>query len=877
MFMLKGHCQSCMLVAFLVVGFTGFANWVLAADADRVAQLPRYNSQFKPFLTKNCVRCHGPEEQEADLRLDTLSPTIADDRAAEKWQNVLDAIVGGDMPPEGEPRPDAESITNAVTILTEGLALAQAHLADQNGAIILRRLNKREYRNTIHDLLGVSIESDDLAEDGIADGFDTVGDAHFMSSILIERYRLLGRRALDRVFAHQRKGPPKSKQVIEEIEQTRKARSEKFAQQREIGLKTAQDAIDSGDDDPGWKKSLNRCKSQLASVELYYSQPRADEGFILNFSGRSFGSGAKSAEVSMGDAVPGRYRLTIHGGLTMRVDDTHRYVDVRQKDPASSASLYDYLATVEIPGTISDPQDMTYIIDHEFDGPLLIKVVDSQAGQDGKIDSIRTEDRSPYESQQKPHIWIDRLSLEGPLDVSWPPVGRTLIYGDDQQDEPADKRRYIRSILKRFTYEAFRHRPAQADYLAKLEQLFVDYRSDGRSLHEAVLDTLSVVLASPSFVYLVEKHSPTDAPSTLLTNNELAIRLSYYLWSRPPDAELYQAADSGRLTDPAVLRSQVERMLDHEWSAALTENFTRQWLGLDWLDMIVVDEQRYPDFHEPLRHAFRQETLETISYLMKHDGKVTDLIDADYVIVNGMVADFYGIPGVVGSEFRRVELPTDSVRGGLLGQGAILTMTGNGERTSPVERGAFILRKLLNQPPPPPPPNVPQLEQEPGMALSIREQLDLHRNTPACASCHRKMDPLGFALENFDAIGAWRDVETIEAEEDSGNKGKGKRKSRKQPNVPREGKNGGVKIDSSGVMPDGVTSFTSHETMKSLFNRRDMATGVAQGMLTYALGRRMAFSDKSMIDELVQHWETKRFGLRSLVHLVVASPEFRSK
>ena len=868
MLVLKGHCRFRILAALLVFGIAGPHGSVSAADDRAVAELPRYEAEFKPFLTKNCVRCHGPKTQQGDLRLDTLSPMIPNDHAAEQWQNVLDAIVGGDMPPEGEPRPGPESITNAVTVLTDGLALAQSHLADQGGAIVLRRLNKREYRNTIHDLLGVYVETDDLVEDGIADGFDTVGDAHYMSAILIERYRLLGRRALDSVFAHDRKGPPQSKLVTNEIEKARKARSDNFVAQRKKGLKAAQDAIKSGDDDPGWTKSLARCKSQLASAELYYRQPRVDEGFILNFSGRSFGSGDKFAEVSMGDAVPGRYRLTVHGGLTMRVGDTHRFLDVRQKDPASSGSSFDYLGTVEVAGTISAPADTTYLIEHSFDGPLSIQVVDSEAGQDGDLGAVRPADRSPHESQQRPHIWIDRLSLEGPLDVSWPPVGRTLIYGDGPQDAPADERRYVRDVLKRFTYEAFRHRPAEADYLTRLEQLFVDYRSDGRSVHEALLDTLSVVLASPSFVYLVEQATTEDAPSQLLSDNELANRLSYYLWSRPPDPELYRVAESGRLTDPEVLRTQVERMLNHEWSAAMTENFTRQWLGLDWLDMIVVDEKRFPAFHEPLRHAFRRETLETVAYLMEHDGKVTDLIDADYVVANGMVADFYGIPGVVGSKFRRVELPEDSVRGGLLGQGAILTMTGNGERTSPVERGAFVLRKLLNQPPPPPPPNVPQLEQEPGMMLGIREQLAIHRNTPECASCHRKMDPLGFALEHFDAIGAWREFEVTDAQVESGRKGKSKE-------LPRA--NMGNKIDASGVMPDGVSSFTSHETMKDLINRKDMATGVAKGMLTYALGRRMAFSDNAMIDKLVDEWEAQQYGLRSLVHLVVASPEFRSK
>lgn len=871
-------CGVRTLPVFLVAALTFCADRASGNDDRPVAQLPRYEKHFKPFLTANCVRCHGPAKQEGDLRLDTLSPGTPDDHAAQQWQNVLDAIVGGDMPPEGEPQPEAESITQAVSVLTDGLALAQAHLADKGGAIVLRRLNKREYRNTIHDLLGVYVETDDLVEDGIADGFDTVGDAHFMSSILIERYRLLGRRALDRVFARDRKGPPESKLVTREIEQSRKARSDNFVAQRMKGLKTAQDAIDSGDDDPGWKKSLARCKSQLASAELYYRQPRVDEGFILNFSGRSFGSGDSYAEVSMGDAVPGRYRLTVHCGLTLRVADTHRFLDVRQKDPANADGSSEYLATVEVPGTISAPEDMTYIIEHSLNGPLSIKVEDSQAGHDGDIASIRPEYRSPYESQQRPHIWIDRLSLEGPLDVSWPPVGRTVIYGDGPQASPADERQYIRDILKRFTYESFRHRHAQADYIARLEQLFVDYRSDGRSLHEAVLDTLSVVLASPSFVYLVEHSSPSETAKGLLSANELANRLSYFLWSGPPDAELYRVAESGRLTDPKVLEAQVERMLTHERSSAMTRNFARQWIGLDWLDMIVVDTNRFPAFNEPLRHAFRQETLESIAWLMKHDGSVTDLIDADYVVINGMLADFYGIAGVSGSEFQRVALPGDSVRGGLLGQGAILTMTGNGERTSPVERGAFVLRKLLNRPPPPPPPNVPQLEQQPGMKLSVREQLELHQRSPQCASCHRKIDPLGFALENFDAIGAWRDIEETGSDETDTGKRKSKKKRKGRDSASEGNRNAPTtKIDASGVMPDGVSTFTSHQTMKDLIDRKAMASGVAKAMLTYALGRRMAFSDNPMIDELVGQWESKKFGVRSLVHLVVASRAFRSK
>ncbi len=356
--------------------------------------------------------------------------------------------------------------------------------------------------------------------------------------------------------------------------------------------------------------------------------------------------------------------------------------------------------------------------------------------------------------QRDPVLWIDWIEYEGPLsesnsaDVQSPLVAKT-------HDSAG-----AREVIERFAVRAFRDRPPQPDYVDKLVKLFEARIRAGDKFETAIKEPLSVVLASPRFLYLAE---PADEkqPRTL-TAQELATRLSYFLWSAPPDETLLALARSGKLRKPEVLAEQVDRLIDSDKSREFVTGFTHQWLDMDRLDFFQFNAQLYRDFDESTKAAARTEVFRTIEHVLRENRSVRELLKSDYVIVNGLLATYYGLDGVSGDEFRKVSLPAGSPRGGLLGMAGIMAMGSNGEVSSPVERGAWVLRKLLHDPPPPAPPNVPQLTRLEGKLLTSRERILAHQEEPQCASCHRKIDPIGFGLENFNAVGKWRTEDSYE-------------------------------------------------------------------------------------------------------------------
>jgi hypothetical protein len=324
----------------------------------------------------------------------------------------------------------------------------------------------------------------------------------------------------------------------------------------------------------------------------------------------------------------------------------------------------------------------------------------------------------------------------------------------------------LRAALERFTTVAFRGTPPDADYLDRLAAFYQNARNDGETHTAALKDTLSIVLASPMFLYLAEPN-PGPQPKTL-SGAELATRLAYFLWSAPPDTALLQQAECGALLQPHVLRAQTERLLNDPRAADFFKPFLDQWLSLDRLDFFEFNALLHPKFDASVKLAAREEIHESFAHLLRHNGSIRHLLKADYVIANKVLADFYGLPDIHGDHFRKIPLPPDSPRGGLLGMAAVLAMGGNGEKTNPVERGVWVLRKLLNTPPPPAPANVPQLARLAGKLLTTRERALAHQEFPQCASCHRKIDPIGFGLENFDAAGLWRSEDTFQVLDEKG-------------------------------------------------------------------------------------------------------------
>lgn len=387
-------------------------------------------------------------------------------------------------------------------------------------------------------------------------------------------------------------------------------------------------------------------------------------------------------------------------------------------------------------------------------------------------------------------------------------------------------------------------------------------RAAGDKHRAALIEALSVVLAAPKFLYLAEP-SPDDKPRTL-TDAELATRLSYFLWSAPPDATLRELAKRGELSKPEVLTAQTTRLLDDPRSEAFVRAFTHQWLGMDRFDFFMVNLALYPHFDDGTRQAARREIDETIQYVLRQNAPLSDLLKSNYVVINSTLAIFYGIPDVSGDAFRKVTIAKDSPRGGLLGMAAIHLMGGNGEHTSPVERGAWVLRKLLHDPPPPAPANIPALTRLAGQVLTTRERIQAHQEDAQCASCHRKIDPIGFGLENFDAVGQWRTEDSYTATDANG---KADPKSTKT-----------WTIDPAAKLHNGP-EFRDYFELRDIIasKKESFARGFSSALVEYALGRPCGFSDEALLDDLVSQTRAKDFATREFIHALVRSKEFHSK
>ncbi|MCB1077007.1 MAG: DUF1592 domain-containing protein, partial [Verrucomicrobiae bacterium] len=400
------------------------------------------------------------------------------------------------------------------------------------------------------------------------------------------------------------------------------------------------------------------------------------------------------------------------------------------------------------------------------------------------------------------------------------------------------------------------------DYIDRLMTLYDLRLKAGDKPAAALKETLSVVLASPMFLYLAEPSA--DEKRRPLTDAELATRLSYFLWSAPPDATLRDLAASGELKKPEVLAAQTERLLDDPRSSGFLEAFVHQWLGLDRIDFFEVNRALYPRFDSGTKVAAKGEIYETFAYLLRHNASLRDLLKSDYVVINRVLAHYYGISGVKGDGYEKVSLPKDSPRGGLLGMAGILFMGGNGERTSPVERGAWVLRKLLHDPPPPAPANVPAITRLSGQVLTTRERLLAHQEEPQCASCHRKIDPIGFGLENFDAAGQWRTEDSYTAIDANG---KIDPKSTKT-----------WTIDPSAAFHKGP-AFNDYFALRDIIasGADDFARSFSEALVEFALGRPLGFRDEPLVTDMIGQAGKKDLAIREFIHGLVSSEEFRTK
>jgi len=744
-----------------------------AVVSSSFAEAPRarLDETQRVFLREHCIECHGEKKQKGKVRLDTISFALDSVAQADLWQKVLNSVNAGDMPPEDAKQPGADAKTDFLEALSQTLVVARCTLGDSGGKIVVRRLNRREYQNTIRDLLGVQIDVSDLPPDTGNGTFDTVGSSLFMSSDQVEQYLALGRRALDDAFAlHAAQGKrfkihreteeaanaqtrsameviakkseparqwysavdaaaaqPENAKVVGELRASPEVREDARRFYRHWQqIRGAPPPTEFGyKDAPEAEMSQGEYDATHRYRERYLALPRANDGSYLFI----FRLRPEESIKPPSNWPPGRYTMRVR---IAALDDTppeRRFIELGRP---SQPGAYDIISTHHITGTMAQPQIV--------EAPVTLTSTDRRefAIRERRINSRQAEvalwvlHEKKHKDWLPPSMWIDWMELEGPL-----PADTKL---DLFSDKPA------REIIEAFATRAFRGAMPDAEFIEGLAKLYASRRAAGDSHEQALKESLSIVLAAPGFLYRAE---PSLQPRQL-TNAELATRLAYFLWSAPPDAELLAAGD---LHSERVMAAQVDRMLASPKSRAFVTSFVHQWLGLDRLDFFQFNTRDFPAFDDSLKAAARSEVFETFAHLLRTGGSLGRLLASDEAVVNGLLAQFYGIEGVTGDAWQSVKLPPGSPRGGLLGMSAIHAMGGNGERTSPVERGAWTLRKLLNDPPPPAPPNVPQLSRLSGKPLSPRERLVAHQEQPQCAQCHRKIDPIGFGLENFDAIG----------------------------------------------------------------------------------------------------------------------------
>jgi mono/diheme cytochrome c family protein len=784
------------------------------ADPFQVPAEQQLEGKLRSFVSKHCQECHGGQKPEGGFSVEQLSADLFSAPARQRWTQIHDRLAAGEMPPKDKPRPPAADIAAVTEWISQAVARADAAARQQQGRTVLRRLNRVEYENTIRDLLGIHFELQDLLPpDSSAAGFDNVGEALHSSSFLLEKYLEAADKALQLAISNRPQPPLVKKRYSLADERLVKTTTESVYLQR-----------------PDSVVMFSSSPWNAITVGQFYPPDRGV--YRVRISAHGFQSG--------------------HKPVTFRVDAGPMLMGTKNH-------LVGYFEVPPDRSTVIEFQDHFEARNHFRIHPY-------------GLANAQAVNKVGAEAYEGPGLAVEWIEVEGPLHDQWPPKSHRQIFGDlPQAPSPAynqrDRVEVISSdalsdakvILKRFASRAFR-RPASDEDLKPYLALVEHKLEEGYSFEAAVRTGLKGVLMSPRFLFFDERPGPLD-------NYGLASRLSYFLWSTMPDDELLALAESGRLREPAVLREQVERMLSDPRSQAFVVNFTGQWLGLRDIDFTEPSHILYPEFDAMLKESMVREAQLFFAEILDNDLSLANFVASDFTMLNGRLAAHYGIGGVEGWEFKRTPLPPESHRGGVLTMAGVLKVTANGTTTSPVMRGVWVLDRILGRRPSPPPADVPAIEPDIRGATTIREQLAKHRSIEECAVCHRHIDPPGFALENFDVIGGWREhYRTTGAGESVTIDGRRMPYHRGKP------------VDPADTLADG-RAFKNVDELKALLleNKDEIARSLATRLVTYATGAPPTAADRPALDAIVAQTRERDYGLRTLVHEVVQSELFRSK
>ena len=791
------------------------------------------------FIEQYCADCHDADEKKGGLDLASLPWDLEKRSNFDEWVKVVDLVAKGEMPPKKKARPDAGAAHAFLAGIGGELRAFDGQRQALTGRAVLRRLNRVEYERTMQDLLGISTPlAALLPADTPMHGFDTVAEGLRLSTLQMEKYLEAADIALDEAINF---GPE----------------PERLTNKRCL-LK----------DEPFARKQLDTPEGTLANP----NDPKSGHRYVLRELPDGaivfFNEGYPAAELKQLERHPaGTFRIRISaygfqsGGQTipMRV-----YGDnYREK---------------QLLGWFEMPPDQARVV--EFTTKLRagdhLRIEPSNTGVDEKGQNVYNLGAKEFTGAGLALQWVE---VEGPLLQVWPPASMKHLFGDtplkkiDEQKKgrdkrvayelaPEDARASAREALERFATRAFR-RPLESGEADRFVKLATDELDAGRPFVDAMRVGVRAILTAPQFLLFEERPGK-------LGDYALASRLSYFLWSTMPDEELHTLAAAKKLTQPAVLRAQVERLLQDEKSRAFVQNFTGQWLDLRNIDATSPDKKLYPEADELLVVSMVQETEAFFAEMLSRNLSVTNVVQSDFAILNSRLAEHYGIAGVAGEELRKVSLTPDSPRGGILTQASVLKVTANGTTTSPVLRGAWVMKKILGQPPTPPPPGTGMIEPDTRGATTVREQLAKHRTLESCAGCHAKIDPPGFALECFDVIGGFRERYRSQ---DKGDQTTVKNSRNKRKYVKL-----GLAVDASGELADGRTFAGIQDFKKLLLEQSDQVlAALAEKMVIYSTGAGISYADRPAVAAIAAKVKAQGGGLRTLIQEVVQSPIFQTK
>jgi len=773
-----------------------------------------FDKAVRPFLDAHCIRCHGPEKQKGEFRVDTLTRDFANSSAAVRWGDVLERLNTGEMPPKKEPKPRAEESARIVEWVTARLKEGEAARTAKRERVTLHKLTREEYANTVYDLLGVRYDAADptgLPEDPNWHGFERIGSVLSLSPAHVEKYFAAAEGVLTEAFPE--KAPEKKVTKWGPFD----CRGWNRKKMEELGL------------------------ADKVRLDLWPGIPiNGHPGSVKEFQAHAAGD----------------YRIRIKLSGLKPANGRAPRLSVYVADLDRSLGEQDVVA----------PEDKPIVVEfttHLPAGKHMIRVSNEAPGPGNNLDRggrhgsrpfISTRDgREPWQWKMTddqglplwPFLIVDWVEWEGPILGEGPVAVRSDYTGSPER---------ARQILESFATRAFR-RPARPEELDRWAALVDSEQKKGEPFAAALKTGLLAILCAKDFFYIVEG-SP-DRKDARITEWELATRLSYFLWSTQPDAPLRDAARDGSLRKPEVLRAQVRRMMQDPRIERFATGFPRQWLRLAKVGMFPPDKKLYPSWDEHLQKSTVQETTACFREVLTKNLSLREFLDSDWTMLNARLAEHYGIPGVEGDEFRRVILAPETHRGGLLTQASILSLTSDGTRHRPVHRGVWVSESILGRTPPPPPANVPPIEPTPAKSpkATLRMKLDAHKSDPNCAACHRKIDPLGFAFDAYDAIGRWRTEEVV-----------------------RDGAGDNPKVDASGELPDGRKFADAVEFKKLMVADIDkFQAAFLEKLATYALRRGMSLDDREGLAALARQGRAAGYKLGTIVEAMALSELFQKR